>query len=315
MNVWLIGAGNMALQYVKILKRIKANFVVIGRNQASAEELTKLTGVKVITGGVRKFLETSPPKPSNAIIAIDVTETYSVIELLVDYGVKNILTEKPGFLLRSELVNIQSRLKENLNHVFIGYNRRFYSSVRKLKEFIVNDGGLSSLKFEFTEWSHLIEDSSHPSAVKEKWILANSSHVIDLAFYLAGKPKEMSSFIQNSLIWHHSGAQFFGAGITEKNVGFSYFADWTSSGRWGIEVQTKKNKYILTPLESLFIQPVGSVEKYEVEDIDYTYDINFKPGLFLEVSDFLAGRVDDLVDLEEMLQNLKFYEKMSGERY
>ena len=55
----------------------------------------------------------------------------------------------------------------------------------KQKEIIKSDGGLKACSFEFTEFTKKIELSDYKSIVKDKWLLANSSHVIDTAFYIS----------------------------------------------------------------------------------------------------------------------------------
>ena len=59
--------------------------------------------------------------------------------------------------------------------------------------------------------------SDYKSIVKDKWLLANSSHVIDTAFYISGFPSEIyKPSLEGDINWHKSGAGFSGAGITKK---------------------------------------------------------------------------------------------------
>ena len=52
MNLWLIGSGLMALDYAKIIKALNIEFTVIGRGIKSAQNFEKITGTKVIKGGL-----------------------------------------------------------------------------------------------------------------------------------------------------------------------------------------------------------------------------------------------------------------------
>ena len=132
-------------------------------------------------------------------------------------------------------------MSENANaKVFIAYNRRFYRAVSEAKRLIEGDGGVTSFNFEFTEWSHEIERLSKAPGVKEKWFLGNSTHVVDLAFFLGGKPSEISCYTQGGTDWHPTASLFSGAGVSEHGALFSYNANWESAGRWGVEVLTKK---------------------------------------------------------------------------
>ena len=86
------------------------------------------------------------------------------------------------------------------------------------------------------------------SGVKERLLLVNSTHVIDLVFDLIGLPAEgkWHGWHVGSLDWHPASARFHGAGLSEL-VFLSYHADWESAGRWAVEISTRKNKYILRP--------------------------------------------------------------------
>jgi len=62
-EMWLIGAGGMAIEYTKILSSMGIIPTVIGRRKASAQGFTKTTGIEVFCGGINAFLETKPKKP------------------------------------------------------------------------------------------------------------------------------------------------------------------------------------------------------------------------------------------------------------
>ena len=139
-------------------------------------------------------------------------------------------------------------------HYFLNCFTRLESARRKTweplspQDIIKLDAGVTSFNFEFTEWANTIEPLVKAEGIKEKWFLGNSTHVVDLAFYLGGKPKKISTFTSGSLVWHPSSSVFAGAGITDKDILFSYSANWESAGRWTVEVLTKDNKLIFEPM-------------------------------------------------------------------
>ena len=148
---------------------------------------------------------------------------------------------------------------------------------------------------------------------KERWFLSNSSHVADLAFFLGGKPSSLSSYTSGSLKWHNSGAVFCGSGVTENGALYSYSANWDGPGRWGVDLQTKDTRLILRPLEKLQIQKKGSVA-IEMADIDDSYDIDFKPGLYRMVNAFLGNDKSSLCTLEEQIKAFDYYTKIANYR-
>jgi len=307
-EVWLIGAGTMAIDYVKVLHALGIKFKVIGRGESSAKKLCEVAGCEVTTGGIEKALADLPP-PEYAIIATGIEQLAHATSLMLNSGVRNILVEKPGGFY--EQVEELALLAEKKNaNVVLGYNRRFYAAVLKAKEIINEDGGVSSFNFEFTEWAHTIEPLQKASGVKEQWLLGNSSHVIDLAFYLGGKPKEMSSFVKGSLSWHPSASAFAGAGVSETGALFSYHANWASPGRWSVEVLTEKHRLIFRPMEKLQIQKIGSVAIEDVA-VDYKLDSDFKPGLFCRWSIFLNGNTQILPTIQEQLAGVDIYKRIN----
>lgn len=308
-NIWLVGAGKMAQDYAKVLKGLDKGFVVIGRGVSSANEFEKLTDIKVIQGGIESFLKTNPTIPSHVIVSVGVEKLYETTLLLLKMGVKNILVEKPGAIYKKEFENLISNKDIN---VFIAYNRRFYASVLKAQELIDKDGGVTSFNFEFTEWSHKISVHDKEEIVKQHWFLANSTHVVDLAFFLGGKPKELCSFASGELEWHKSGSNFSGAGVSEANALFNYQANWKSAGRWSVEILTNKNKYIFRPMEKLQIQKRGTISQEFDETIDYCLDENYKPGLYLQTKNFLEGKYDGLCSIEEQYNMIDIYNKIAN---
>lgn len=311
-KIWLIGAGGMAQDYIKVLQGLEKKFVVIGRGEETAKKCEETTGCKVQIGGLEKYLLKKTEICSYAIIAVGVEKLYETTKQLLEYGIKNILVEKPGGLYTWQFEELNSLIKEKNANVIIAYNRRFYASVLKAQEIIKNDGGVTSFNFEFTEWAHVIEPLVKAEGVKEKWFLGNSTHVVDLAFYLGGKPKEINSFISGSLSWHPSASIFSGAGISDKNALFNYQANWESAGRWSVEILTKENRLIFRPMEKLQIQKRGTIPQLFDESVDYSLDEKYKPGLYIQTEKFLENDLENMCSFEEQFKMIKIYNKIAN---
>ena len=311
-HVWLIGAGAMAQDYIKILKVLDCDFTIIGRSTQSALICEEASNCKVISGGLDNFLKQSPQNATHAIVSVGVEKLFESTKELLEYGVKEILVEKPAGLHKKEFETLTKLAKEKNAHIYVAYNRRFYASVIKAQEIIATDGGVTSFNFEFTEWGHVIAPLKKADGVKEKWFLSNSTHVVDLAFYLGGHPLEICTFTQGSLEWHTSASVFSGAGISKKNALFSYQANWESAGRWSVEVLTKEHRLILCPIEKLKIQKRGSIAQELDESIDYTLDDQYKPGLYLQVENFLNNNTKNLCTIEEQDKMQSIYNKIAN---
>lgn len=312
-SLWLIGVGHMAVEYVKVLDALSVPFTAIGRGEESAAAFEKKCGRTVRTGGLNKWLNNSEVQnPESAIVAVGMEQLAPVTINLLKNGVKKILVEKPGGLNIEEINKVAEESKKRDADVFVAYNRRFYASVQKAQEIIQDDGGVTSFHFEFTEWSHKISELKKAPGVKENWFIGNSSHVVDLAFFLGSHPKEIISFTAGGLKWHPVASIFSGAGIAENGALFSYQANWEAPGRWGIEIMTQKYRLIFRPLEKLQIQEIGSINTDFVE-IDDNLDKNFKPGLYNETKNFLNKSKDQLCTIHNQEANIKYYKKMLGQ--
>jgi predicted dehydrogenase len=311
-KVWLIGSGEMSQEYMKVLESFNVTTTIIGRGKNSANKFKNVTGRDVQIGGLDSFLSKNPEVCSYAIVSVGVEKLFEITKQLLNYNIKNILIEKPASIFDyefEELVNLSESKKAN---VYIAYNRRYFASVIKAKEIIAQDGGVTSFNFEFTEWSHVIAPLKKGDGVKEKWFLANSTHVVDLAFYLGGSPKDLFSYTSGGLDWHPSASIFCGAGISDRGALFNYTANWESAGRWGVEVLTKEHKLILRPMEKLKIQKRGTIAENFVEDIDYSLDDDFKPGLYIQTEKFLKNNFDNMCSIEEQKKAVKIYNKMAN---
>lgn len=309
--IWIIGAGTIAQEYAKVLTALKYEFQMIGRGEEKARQVEETLGYKVIRGGLDSFLESAPEVPEAAIVATNLGSLAPNTIALLNYGVKRILCEKPGFLYPEECEKVAALSKEKIAEVYLAYNRRFFSSVLKTQEIIAEDGGVTSFNFEFTEWGHVIAKYDKPQSELQNWFFANSSHVVDLAFFLGGEPIQMDCHTSGELSWHKPSA-FVGSGLSDKGALFSYHANWAAPGRWGVEVLTRQHRLYLRPMETLQIQNLGSVAISSVELNDHL-DKEFKPGFFLQTKSFIKGESEKLCSIQQQYFHVKkIYNKVLG---
>lgn len=311
-NIWLVGTGSIGIEYAKILDKLNVNFTAIGRSEHKTKAFEEATGHKAIGGGLAKFAEGAKEAPSAAIVAVGVEDILETARLLLHAGTRLMLIEKPGGLNAAEITELTSLSESHKATTLIAYNRRFYSSVIKAQEIIAADGGVTSFHFEFTEWSHVIAKLDKSPELLAHWFLANSTHVADTAFFLGGKPVELSAYRSGGNAWHPGGTIYAGAGRSAGGALFSYQANWESPGRWSIEVNTRQHRLYFRPMEALAIQKIGSVavEPYE---IDNHLDQEFKPGFYLQTKAFIEGDHGRFCSIREQQVNIEaFYTRMCG---
>tara|TARA_B100001250_G_scaffold147843_1_gene126627 strand:- start:15575 stop:16549 length:975 start_codon:yes stop_codon:yes gene_type:complete len=313
-KVLLVGGGYMGTEYAKVLTGLNVDYEVVGRGVSNCEKIEKEFSVKVHSGGLERFLSNNILSEFSHIInSVNINFLNETTQSLINAGAEKILLEKPGDLTISGLQKISDLSKMHCAEVLIAYNRRFYSSILGLKKLAKKDGGIIGVHFEFTEWIHTINPKDYDNESLAKWVIANSSHVIDTVFYLIGKPKNISSNIsgETQIPWHPNASIFYGSGESEKNIPFTYHANWLSAGRWAIKVLTKKGAYYLEPLEILQKQDIGTtiIEKI---DLDYSLDERYKPGLYQQVYNFINNHFEDFCTIENQLIKTKnIYNKIA----
>jgi predicted dehydrogenase len=310
-SIYLIGTGPMAIDYTKVLLAQNHSFTVIGRGEESSAKFEKSTGIKPFVGGIDFFLATNTLKEHSYVInATGNQDLMKTMHVIMKAGAKKMLVEKPAAISVEELIENETDLKPYESNILIAYNRRFYNSVIQAERLIKEDGGLKSMNFEFTEWPHIIEPLGKTLDVKKNWFFANSTHVVNLAFFLAGEPVDWHAYSKpGSLAWHDK-TNFAGAGFTEKNVLFSYLSNWESAGRWAIELFTTQRRIYLKPIERIGIQKKGTLEIVDYE-YDNSIDQHFKPGLYRQTEAFLAEENSRLLTLKEHIKMTKeIYSKM-----
>tara|TARA_A100001011_G_scaffold395566_1_gene490984 strand:- start:10705 stop:11673 length:969 start_codon:yes stop_codon:yes gene_type:complete len=310
-EILLIGAGKMAQDYYQVLKDLSTEVTVFCRTAKSARNFEKNTGHKALYGDLVKLFEEKTY--AKAIVAVDIENLYPVTRILLQLKVKALLVEKPAGMDGNQIKTLAQETRAAKAKLFVGYNRRFFTSVIKSQELIKKDGGVISFSFEFTEWSNKIGELKYSDKVMNSWFLCNSSHVVDLAFYLCGNPIQISPRISgmNKLSWHPSGSIFYGSGLTDTDALFNYQANWTGPGRWGIEVITPKRKLILKPLEELHVLKMDSLISEKI-DLNDEVDISHKPGLFLQTKSFIEACESRLCSIFDQEQSIEYFNLISG---
>ncbi len=303
----LVGCGGMARAHAKVLQAMNVPFAVFGRGAESARQFAAEIGVEPRTGGVESAMTEVQER---AIVAVDVPGLEETTRVLLRRGVREILVEKPAALTPAGARALAADAARAQARVFVAYNRRFYASVRRAREIVAADGGVTSCRFEFTERADYIAGAAIAPETKRHWFFANSTHVLDLAFFLAGDPVSLAAETSGGLDWHPAGAVFAGAGRTAAGALFSYHADWTGPGRWGVEVVTRHHRLFLQPLEELRVQKAGQMTA-EALALGDALDTRFKPGVYRQATAFLGGEGREmLLPIEKQAERMAFYARM-----
>ncbi len=283
MKVAIIGAGRMTKEYIKAILYAYPNCTieVFGNSSQNCENISNEFKVKVSSGGFEQYIDVLNTH-THLILATPVDKIESHL-ILLDKALNSkikILAEKPAIL------NISSIGKLTYpDRIFVAYNRRFLPSALYTKE-LINNNGIISCSFDFTEWSSRVLAAQSSKFILANWLEANSSHILDLVFFLIGYPKELKAYTSGHYSWHNP-VGFTGSGKTEKDTPFVFNSDWRSAGRWSIEIKYDGGSWHLSPIETLQSQIRECLTKETIEIPEkYQEPKSLKPGLFNMIQAF-----------------------------
>ena len=294
----------MGAAHAAVLAALGQGFTVVANGRERAEALAAGFGQPFADGGIEGAARARGGYPDTAVVALPVDRLAAAAAQLVQGGTRHILLEKPGGLNLGELAGLDERARAAGARIALAYNRRFMASTLEARRRIAAAGGALSAAFEFTEIGSRIPAST-PAAIKERWALANSSHVVDLAFHLCGEPVALTAEHGGAgvLDWHPAAAHFRGFGSTDAGTAFSYLADWRGPGRWWVEIVLPTERLVMRPLERLQVVPAGRFEPEPVE-LDDALDRAYKPGLHAQMQAFLEAD-PRMLDLSAHVRRLR----------
>jgi len=283
--IWLIGSGEIARAYADVLHSLEVSFVAIGRNPEKTIDFASQYGADFFHGGLKAAIKSEVRPPEFAIVATDIANLSDCVEHLVEFGVSNILVEKPFSL---EL-NIAQEFVSGGSNIFVAFNRRFFASVTELKRRIKVEGGLRQIHFEISERIKDYQSPSQAVLTRKKWGVANSLHVIDLAQMLTGGMNLIGNACAGRTSSGHK-SLFAGSGECAHSTGLvTYSGNWEGVGRWGISVDTVSHRYELLPLEELYVLSGDFLSRERIECVDSG---PFKHGFKEQVLAFLFNQED-----------------------
>ncbi len=303
----------MGVEHARAAKALGVEPTLLVRSTERAESIAAETGLTVLAATGTDWIARHEA-PTHAVVAVAVDGLAPVCHDLIRAGVKNILVEKPGGTSEDELARLADAATAAGVKVFIGYNRRFYASVQEARRRLAEDGGATSVRFDFTELAWRVAELPTADAIKAAWLYANSTHVIDTAFFLAGEPEALTASVAGELAWHPAGAVFAGQGRTGAGALFSYLADWNAPGRWSVDVRSPKERLLLEPLEGLSVQRARTFT-WEPVDLDTSSDGGLKPGVLGQMRAFLGGDAQgDLMPLAAQVERARLvYDRILGQ--
>jgi predicted dehydrogenase len=223
-----------------------------------------------------------------------------------------VLMEKPAGYDLADAEKIAAAGRARKAPVMVGLNRRFYSSALTIK---------SDLETRPKEkrFIHVQDQQSyaearrynHPPQVVERFMYANSIHLIDLIPFFA---RGSVTRVEPVTPWRGEDTEVmlayveFDSGDTALYEGL-----WKGPGPWAANVSTPGKRWIMQPLEQATYQNAGERTRHTIEASED--DRRFKAGFLLQARAAVAavrGETSQIPALEDSLQTMRLINRMFG---
>jgi predicted dehydrogenase len=252
-----------------------------------------------------------------ACLPWNVTESWLPDLLSTD---KPVLLEKPVALSSSTLGLAMKQAPATLDNKFVGFNRRFYSTVRKLKE-RVEQGGLKSAEITVSETVASLAQA-YGDEIIDHILVYSSSHILDTATHVLGplRPVRIYGFEDTAYprpFTSLSGLLETGQGTP---VSLTILAD--NPAPVGMRLFfNDQTTWHLAPLERLLAykgydrtEPTAEskIRRYTPKPfLEIEEDSDFKPGFLAQMRAFTGGEGRGILGtLQESLELLSFTEAL-----
>ncbi|SVD29100.1 uncharacterized protein METZ01_LOCUS381954, partial [marine metagenome] len=236
-----IGCGKIAYYHAQVFKSLNINIAAVASRENSSNLLPFCEKFSIDN----KYTNWKTMVEKESLDALWVMIGWDQMDSLLIPLIKTkipLFLEKPIALSSKrihEAIDIQVRTNQYLQ---VGYNRRFYPFVEKIKS-IISNGELRSVLVEIPESI----DLNNKKLASKLW-LVNSSHVMDLLYYFVG-PSIIKYKKHKSLTGSIYSSSLNSILETESGIPIHLIAEWNSSNNFGITFFVCNKRISLKPLE------------------------------------------------------------------
>ncbi|HHX3463851.1 TPA: Gfo/Idh/MocA family protein [Legionella pneumophila] len=312
LSVAIIGAGRMGREHIKAFRAVPGVQVtgLLSRTHEKAVALASEFDIPHVAGSIAEL--NNQTKADLVVVAVPELEANQIAKQCFQYDWA-VLLEKPAGYDLMDAHDIAEAALRSTKPVYVGLNRRFYSSSMQIRERL--DAKSADKRFIHIQDQQSFEEAracQHPEKVVQKFMYANSIHTIDLIrFFARGEItkvvpvapwKKEETQIVISYVEFDSGDHALYEGI------------WKGPGPWACSVSTPSVRWTMQPLEKARFQNVNerTVHDLSLDDIDQ----QFKAGFYIqaiEVCKGVRGEANRAITLKDSLKTMDLIHRIFGE--
>lgn len=309
LKILFIGAGNIASQHLKTLDSLidLKNCWISSRTAHKSKKLAKLYSMKHIEKDCFDFIKQNKKVIDGIFILVSMDQIFITSKKILKYKIPLFIEKPPGLDIKQlQELNFLSKKYKTSN--LIGYNRRYYSVIQKVKKKLDSENIISA-HIEAHERYWILKNKVKKKSYLQKWIYANTSHVINLLMFFLGNPKSVKTFSNNK--FNIKNLRINTSAIIEfnKKIYVTFKSNWDVVGGWYIKIFSNKNTYSFSPLE----QCVVTNKKFKsTKIIPENYDKVYKAGFYSQTVFFLnlIKKGNYYNDLKNILITYKLIKKI-----
>lgn len=298
-----VGAGGMTREHVRAFRDVPGVSLVglHSRTRAKAEALAGELGIATVCDSVQELHERS--RADLVVISVPELAARAVATASFEFP-WTVLAEKPLGCDLDDALAIEAVAKARSRRVLVGLNRRFLSSTRTVLADLARQDGPRFIQVHDQQSLATARAIGHPEAVVQRWMYANSIHLIDMLRVLGrGRVQAVNvalPFAQEASIAVVATVDF------ESGDRGLYQGVWSGPGPWAVSVTTAAKRWEMRPLEQASFQLAGErhLNPVEVEACDK----EFKPGFRLQAEHAVAaalGRPSEAATLDEAMETMR----------
>lgn len=185
LRIAIIGAGKIARMHLAVLEDLPDICVaaLVDENPQVLQETAGRFGIERCLASHRPLL--AQERPDAVFVLVSVLSVAAVAGDFLQAGIPTFLEKPPG-LYTPQTRQLAELARRRGTLAMVGVNRRFYSTVLRGRELLLDAGPIHSVSVEaHGELRHL--QGRQPAEVLRRWSAANDIHVLDLLRFFGGQ--------------------------------------------------------------------------------------------------------------------------------
>jgi|TARA_R100000988_G_C3966198_1_gene148935 predicted dehydrogenase len=309
-KVAIVGAGSMAKEHIRAFGALEGVRVtgLYSRTREKAEALASEYNINNVCNSVAELKQESDA--DLVVVAVPELAANAVAKEVLNHDWA-VFLEKPAGYDFSDAKDIAVVAKGHQKPVMVGLNRRFYSSLQRVLGDVEQIDDSRYVHIQDQQNYEEARFHGHPEEVVQKFMYANSIHVIDMIFCLCrGEVKH----VQSIMPWKGADTEVVLAHVTfDSGDTALYEGIWKGPGPWSCSLSTPIRRWVMQPLEKAAYQNANERIQNSVE-ID-PVDVEFKAG-FLRQAEAVVARVrgedSPVASIEDSLNTMKLINQIFG---